>query len=65
MGKPPPMHERTPGFEEKAAAWIDDPEQDGTLAALEEYRRTGESHDAREVLDAFVQRVRERTSAKR
>ncbi|MFZ5671028.1 MAG: hypothetical protein ACOY4K_16190 [Pseudomonadota bacterium] len=64
MSRPPPKIDRPPGMEESAAAWIDDPEHEATLAALEEYRTTGESHDAREELDAFVMRVRERTATK-
>jgi hypothetical protein len=65
MSKPPkPDQDRSPGVEE-APAEYHDREHAETCAALEEYRRTGISYDAEDVLREFMENVRKRSARKR
>jgi len=62
MSKPPkPDPSRGAGVEEAPAAF-ENREHAETLAALAEYRRTGISYDAEEVLREFVENVRRRSA---
>jgi len=54
-----------PGVEDGPAVWRDAADEAETLAALEEYRRTGISHDAEEAFRQFRENVRKRSARKR
>ncbi|MDP2260518.1 MAG: hypothetical protein Q8J89_12475 [Caulobacter sp.] len=57
--------QRLPGVEDRPVVWRGPDDEAETLAALEEYRRTGISHDAEEVFREFRENVRKRSARKR
>ena len=54
--------QRTPGVEDSPVVWRGPDDEAETLAALEEYRRTGISYDAEEVFRQFRENVRKRSA---
>ncbi|MES2033300.1 MAG: hypothetical protein V4466_03915 [Pseudomonadota bacterium] len=66
-GKPPaaePAREASdPGVSKSASTWSDDVDAE-SLAALEEYRRTGESHSIEEAMAELDQLIADRRAEK-
>lgn len=52
------------GVEDQPAVWRDDADQAETLAALEEYRRTGVSYSVEEAMAELDQLIAERRARK-